>query len=198
MVGQNRGDARPAWATITSRDALFQVRYPQFLVRCQHLDGENPDVWSPENACAASIPVCDSSVHAGNVLACLAYPTSEFRRSELQAAAFAVSRLDGFPTASECTNRWGSRDVSDVHDKNIHGVKFQAATVAEKQTSYVAEHAIYRTFHKGACYELDVNLSLALDSAFAAEDVPRKLPPEERAKINASLTQALDGFRFMK
>jgi hypothetical protein len=196
-AGQSGAVAKPEFANFTSRDATFQVKYPQYLIRCEHLDAENPDVWSPEGACIASIPVCDSSGHAGNVLACLSYPTNEFRGSELQAAALAVSRLDSFG-AAECTQKWTNRDTSDVHEERIHAVRFQAAKVAETQGSYVAEHTVYRVFHKGACYELDVNISTALATAFAAEDAPRKLTPAERDKIKISLTEALEGFRFLK
>jgi hypothetical protein len=194
-AGQSKDSKLRTWS---SAGAVFQIEYPQNLVRCEHLDAENPDVWSPEATCAAPIPVCDSSGHAGNVLACLAYPASEFHGSELQAAAFAVSRIDSFHLESDCLQRWGSPDVSDVHAEQIRGVKFQAAKVEESQGNYVAEHSVYRTFHKDACYELDVNISTALDSAFAAEDRPRKLSAADRGKIKGALTQALGSFRFQK
>lgn len=196
-AGQSRGSAQFD-SSLTAADGSFHIKYPQFLALCQDLDGENPDVWSPQNTCAAAIPVCDSSGHAGNVLACLAYPKTEFRGSELQGAAFAVSRLDIFPTAKECLQRWPSRDTSDIHEERIGGMRLQSARVVETQGSYVAEHLIYRAFHKNACYELDVNISIALDSAFAAEDAPRKLTTGEREKIKAGLVQALEGFRFLK
>jgi len=196
-AGQKRVDPRPALTSFTSADAVFRVRYPKYLLRCEHLDAENPDVWSPESGCAASIPVCDNSGHSGNVLACLAYPIAAFQGSELQAAAFSVSRLDNFG-ASECGQKWASRDTSGVHVERIGGMKFQAAKAIETETSHAAEHSIYRVFHQGACYELDVNLSMALASAFAAEDAPRKLTSTEREKIKAGLTRALEGFRFQK
>jgi hypothetical protein len=195
LAGQTKDSKLRAWSGAGS---VFQIEYPQNLVRCEHLDAENPDVWSPEGACAASIAVCDSSGHAGNVLACLAYPPSEFHGSELQAAAFTVSRIDSFHTASDCLQRWGSPNTSAIHAEQIRGAKFQAAMVKEAEGNYVAEHAVYRTFHKDACYELDVNLSTALDTAFAAEDKPRKLTAAERQKIKGALTQALEGFRFQK
>jgi hypothetical protein len=202
LAAQDHPQGRPArnagFASLISAEGIFQVRYPATLVHCQDLDGENPDVWSPQDVCAASIPVCDSSGHAGSVLACLAYPSGEFHGSELQAAAFAVSRLDIYRSAGECLERWENRNTSAVHVERIRGVKFQAAQLMETQTGYVAEHSMYRAFHKGSCYELDVNLSTALDSAFAAEDAPRKLTAEEREKIRAGLRQALEGFRFLK
>lgn len=198
LMGQKGGAARPELKSFTSSDAVFQVRYPQYLVRCEHLDAENPDVWEPESGCAASIPVCDSSGHSGNVLACLAYPIKEFQGSELQAAAFSASRLENFGTASECMQRWASRDTVDAHAEEIHGLNFQVAKVVETEASHVGDHRIYRTFHGGVCYELDVNITIALDSAFAAEDAPRKLTAAEREKIKAGLARALEGFRFLK
>jgi|ERR1700722_1479385 len=184
--------------TWSSPGAVFQIEYPQNLVRCEHLDAENPDVWSPEAVCAAAIPVCDSSGHAGNVLACLAYPASEFRGTELQAAAFAVSRIDSFRMENDCLQRWGSPNASDLHAEQVRGVKLQAARIEESQGNYVAQHFVYRTFHKDACYELDVNISTAQDNAFAAEDKPRRLTSAEREKIKGALAQALQGFRFQK
>jgi hypothetical protein len=195
-ASQDHSARKPEFSTFNGSDATFQIKYPQYLVRCEHRDGENPDVWSPEKVCVAYIPACDSSGHAGDVLACLAYPTRELHGSELQAAAFAVSRIGSFHTAKECLQV--NQDASDVHEEKIGGVKFQTLNSVETETNYVAEHSIYRTFHKSACYELDVNLSLALDSAFAAEDKPRKLSASEREKIKAGLAQALEGFRFLK
>jgi hypothetical protein len=197
-AGPRRSSAKSELLVLTAADASFQIKYPQNLVRCEDLDGENPDVWSPQNTCAAAIPVCDSSGHAGNVLACLAYPKTEFHGSELQAAAFAISRLDIFPAAKECLRRWPSRDTSDIHTERIRGMRLQSARVVETQGSYVAEHLMYRAFHRNACYEMDVNISIAMDSAFAVEDAPRKLTAAEREKINTGLKQALEGFRFLK
>jgi hypothetical protein len=202
VMGQAAGEVgsghRAEFSTITNTDGTFQVHYPQQLVRCEHLDAENPDVWSPEGSCVATLPVCDSSGHAGNVLACLAYPASAFHGSELQAAAFSISRLDSFRTPDECNHKWTNRDTSNVHEERMAGTKMQSAEVVETQGSYVARRTIYRTFHREACYELDVNIATALDSAFAAEDTPRKLTSAERGEIKDTLMLALKGFRFLK
>lgn len=195
-AGQNRNAARSEFASLINSDRVFQVRYPKSLLVCSHRDGENPDVWSPES-CTADIPVCDNSGHAGNVLACLAYPADEFRGSELQAAAFSVSRIENLG-ANECVQKWARSDTSDIHSERIGGLKFQAAKAVETENSHAAEQNIYRIFHKGVCYELDVSISIALNTAFAAEDAPRKLSAAEREKIKGALRQALGGFRFVK
>ena len=197
-AGKKNAASASELGILTSHDGDFQVKYPQTLIRCERLDAENPDVWSPEHGCAAPIAVCDNSGHSGEVVACLAYPLADFHGSELQAAALSVSRLDGFSTAMECVKRWASADTHEVHSEKIGALTFQAAKVVETETSHVADRSIYRTFHNATCYELDVNVSIALASAFAAEDVPRKLTDAERDKIKASLTQALQGFRFLK
>jgi hypothetical protein len=184
-------------ASVTSPDRVFQVRYPKSLLVCAHRDGENPDVWSPE-ACAADIPVCDNSGHAGNVILCLAYPTDAFHGSELQAAAFSVSSIDNYASAKECAQKWPRSNTSDIHSEDVGGLHFQAAKAAETGNGHVAEQSIYRIFHKGTCYEVDVNLTVALDSAFAAEDKPRKLTPAERQTIQQTLIKAVSGFRFLK
>lgn len=178
-------------------DRIFEVRYPKSLRLCTHLDGENPDVWSHAD-CRAEIPVCDNSGHAGDVLGCVAYPAEEFKKTELQAAAFAVSRIDNLRSANDCAQKWPRRDTTDIHGEQIAGLKFQAARAVQTESSHVSEQTIYRIFHGGACYELDVNVTTALDSAFAAEDVPRKLTADERGKIKSTLRRALEGFRFLK
>jgi hypothetical protein len=197
MSAQSRAKANPELQKFVSTDHSFEVRYPKALLVCTHLDGENPDVWSRE-ACIAEIPVCDNSGHAGDVLACLAYPVAELGKTELQAAAFAVSRLDNLRSAKECETKWARSDTADVHGEQIGGLKFQVARALQTESSHVSEQNIYRIFRGGVCYELDVNLTTALDTAFAAEDVPRKLTAAEREKIKATLTQALEGFRFLK
>lgn len=185
------------FTSITSSDRVFRVRYPKSLLVCAHRDGENPDVWSPE-ACAADIPVCDNSGHAGNVILCLAYPTDALKGSELQAAAFSVSSIGNYSNSKECLEKWPRSNTSDVHSEEIGGLKFQAARATETGNNHVAEQHIYRIYHGAACYELDINLTTALDTAFAAEDAPRKLSREERHTIEGTLMKALAGFRFLK
>jgi hypothetical protein len=199
-VGQNvaaqaRTQPQAEFSIVTSADQVVQVRYPKSLLICKHNDGENPDVWSPEG-CAAEIPVCDTSGHSGNVLLCLAYPVAEFHGSELQAAAFSVSRIDNF-NERECVQKWARSGTTEIHSERIGRLRFQAARAEQSERSHVAYQHIYRIYHN-ACYELDINMVIALDTAFAAEDVPRKLTPAERDRINALLEQALSGFRFRK
>jgi hypothetical protein len=191
----NRTQPQPEFSIVVSADHAVEVRYPKSLLVCKHNDGENPDVWSP-NGCAADIPVCDTSGHSGNVLLCLAYPTADFRGSELQAAAFAVSRIDNF-NSDECTQKWARINTTEIHSEKIGSLKFQLARAEESERSHVADQHIYRIYHK-ACYELDINVVIALDTAFAAEDVPRKLTAGEREQIMSVLEQALAGFRFVK
>jgi hypothetical protein len=192
----NHPQVQPEFSSVTSPDRVVQVRYPASLLVCKNLDGENPDAWSPE-ACAAEIPVCDSSGHSGNVLVCVAYPASDFHGSELQAAAFAVNRIDNL-SAKECTQKWPRTDTKEIGQQEIGGLKFQAAKAEESARSHVADQHIYRIYHKGACYEFDINIVMALDTAFAAEDAPRKLTPAEHSQIKSTLEQALAGFRFLK
>ena len=194
--GQNRSTAHPELTSFTDPDKFFEIRYPKSLLVCSHRDGENPDVWSPDS-CISDIPVCDNSGHAGNVLACLAYPGGEFKGSELQAAAFSLSHIESL-NADECAKKWARSDTANIHSEEIHGLKFQVGHAVETGNSHAADESMYRIFHKHACYELDVNLAIAQDSAFAAEDAPRKLTAAERDQIRNVLMQALDGFRFLK
>ena len=196
-VGQIRGPASKELKTITSSDRLIQIRYPNSLAVCSHQDGENPDVWSPDE-CVAEIPVCDNSGHAGEVMVCLAYPAGEFKKSELQAAAFAVSRIDNLRTASDCTQRWPRTNTSQIHSTRLAGLTFQSAVATESGNNRTLFADLYRIFHGGACYELDVNIAIAQEAAFAAEDAPRKLTPSERETVKSDLMQALAGFRFLK
>jgi|ERR1700727_3914449 hypothetical protein len=196
VSGQNRNTARSEFASLNDPDKVFEIRYPKSLLVCSHRDGENPDVWSPDS-CISDIPVCDNSGHAGNVLACLAYPGGTFKGSEVQAAAFSVSRIESL-NADECVKKWARSDTTNIHSEQIHGLKFQAGHAVERGNSHAADESMYRIFHKGACYELDVTVAIAQDTAFAAEDVPRKLTAAEREQIRSILMQALDGFRFLQ
>jgi len=197
VLAQSRGPESQELKTVTGPERIFQVRYPKLLEVCSHRDGENPDVWSPAD-CVADIPVCDNSGHAGEVMLCLAYPVGEFKKSELQAAAFAVSRIDNLRTASECTQKWPRGNTSGMRSEKIGGMKFEVAEAEESANSHLNSETIYRAFHEGACYELDLNIAIAQETAFAAEDAPRKLTAGERQEVKNTLLQALAGFRFLK
>lgn len=176
---------------------IFRVRYPRSLIPCSHLDGENPDVWSPQE-CISEIPVCDNSGHEGNVLLCLAYPIKELPHTELQAAAFAVSRIDNLRTAHDCDTKFPRANTKYLPEEKIAGTRFDVAEAEESGSGHVNRENLYRAFHADACYEIDITLDFALDSAFAAEDAPRKLTPAQQQEVKSTLGLALQGFRFTK
>src|SRR3954471_13170666 len=77
----------------TALDGTFRFSYSRAMVSCQRNSNQS-NRWEPDDSCNAYIPVCsDFSGDSAATLACIAYPASGTKGTNLEAAAFSVNEL---------------------------------------------------------------------------------------------------------
>jgi hypothetical protein len=152
--------------------------------------------WGPED-CGSMIPVCPQPEKTANA-ACVAYPKARYREyPEFEAAAFSVAQLQEFTTEEDCLK------VSDalVLPQNskrtvvIHGVSFKVFEEGESAGGSSLSGRAYHAFHDGKCYELATGVGFI---STGLEEPIKHLTKSDRKKIDKSLWQVAQSFRFLK
>ena len=191
--------------TFVAPDGSFSFRYWENFVHCKQLN----DGWEPEN-CGAYVPVCDDVLNAEpqTSFACFAYPQNKFTKSPIppgdedayqitfEAATFSVEILDGQKTEKGCL---AARPVVGTETwagwTKINGVRFAVFDTGDAGTGSDMVGRAYRTFHRGKCYQLGVNLATAHGDF--APPVP-ELTKSDASEISGKLREARQSFRFLK
>jgi len=181
----------------TAPDGMFTFRYSSLLIHCQQkAQGTGGGYhWIPAENCAAYHPVCDAEAGEDNTaIACFAYPRSKFTDTgAFEAATFSVEMVNQVATEQDCMS--GPEDQIFVKRPRarINGVSFAVFAFGEAGMNQSVGGHVYRTFHRGKCYQMGINV------ATANVDPPdRKLTRADWVEVNRCLGQARDSFQFLK
>lgn len=188
--------------TYISRDAKFQFSYSDVLVPCTETgrDEGRRGGWYPDS-CQGYVPVCDDRGMPGsNTLLCLAYPESEFKDyPTFEAATFSVAVIETARTEGDCF----SQLLDDPFDKpggakiaRINGVKFRIFQTFVSAMNQGVESRLYRSFHRGSCYQLSVRSETVPAELF--DPGVKELSKKDWAEVNGKLEECLRSFRFLK
>jgi hypothetical protein len=172
--------------TLTSPDGVFVVSYHDPLVACR----KTAQAWEPVESCVA--PICGESD-----MVCITYPHDAFPDSDLVSATFSLRAVPEEHDASACLKQWTRRDYPTPTSRKIAGVIFKAIHRDGVASGVAADTYEYRAFHNGTCYELHVSTAY-VNPEMADPGVIKPLPQSVRRKIDASLDQTLNSFRFLK
>ncbi len=179
-------------ATFTSPDHTFRFEYRDTLVLCQR-DPNQSDWWTPDASCEAYTPVCsDASARSEGTLACVAYPADDIKnRTNFAAAAFSVNELKAVKTKENC--EIVAEPHVGSHTETIDGVNFKVTEIDGVQTGNLLHGYVYRTFHNGQCYELDLRIA----SSNIANYQPGTVRNFDSEKVRRALKVVLDSFKFL-
>lgn len=186
--------------TFASTDGVFSFRYSRQLIQCQQKKQASGDgyYWIPAENCAAYHPVCDGKTGEDNTaITCIAYPRNRFTNtSAFEAATFSVEIVNQIATAQGCLAGPADQMFSARPAVRIHGVSFAVFEFGEGGMNQSVSGEVYRTFHRGRCYQLGINVAMANPGVF---DPPaRELTKGDRREVKSQLEQARDSFRFIK
>jgi len=179
---------------------VFSFRYSSQLIQCQQKKQGSGDgyYWIPAENCAAYHPVCDGETGEDNTaFACIAYPRNRFTNtSAFEAATFSVEIVNQIVTAQACLAGPADEIFSARPPVRIHGVPFSVFEFGEGAMNQSVSGEVYRTFHRGKCYQLGINVAMANPGVF---DPPaRELTKRDWREVKGQLEQARDSFRFIK
>jgi len=184
--------------TFTSADGLFQFTYPASLPLFTQNVAENVRGFS-------YAPVCQE-----DALVCVAYPSTEFKYSNFEAAGFYVEEIPA-TSKHECLT---SPDVAELDTgapgytyhlvfdippkdpvKVINGVNFEHGITGGAAAGHSTSEDVYRNFHDGKCYEL----TIAWTYTDAEADPPYvPLTPSQQQHIRDELNAMLSSFKFLR
>ncbi len=179
-----------------SADSTFQFSYPSNFQICKA---------GNMGPCEKSfIPACDS-----DALICVVYPTEAFAGNGLEAAAFQISEIHDnrqemtadvcatpYPPKTEAgVSEWPEFMISAKHPTEmIDGVLFVHGTIGDGATSHWHSVDLYRTFHRGRCFELA--LSEAGTDPGVSDPPEKPLSLQQQKSLDAGLSRILHSFRF--
>ncbi len=187
-------------ATFTAPDGAFSFHHSGELMRCQKTEPADGGAqsWKPAENCVAYFPVCDGDVGPGQKsIACFAYPRNKFTNTKAFAAAtFSVEAMNQIATEKACLAGPSAASNQPPRATTIGGVSFAVFEFSDAGMNQSVNGHVYRTFHRGMCYQLGINV--ATTNAQVFDPPARALAKEDLQEINNRLEQARDSFRFLK
>ena len=186
----------------TAPNGVFQFKHSDSLIPCerQKQGAEDDFFWTPDS-CAAYIPICDDQGSQGNVtIACFAYLRDEFEeKPAFGGAAFSVEKVTKVANEKDCLSEspgWVVDEKDSGGTIMINGVRFKVLETDGVAKSHSMDGRLYRTFHAGQCYQLSIRWMMTNQGVFDPE--VKKFTPSDWNRVNHSVEQARDSFRFLK
>ena len=189
---QALGQGAPSLDTFTSPDGVFQFVYPQ---NYELLVGER--LLKATQGRAATLPVCDFSM----ALACVIYPIEINEDTRFEAAGFAVDVVPGVKDEPECLtfadqtarSHTGSPQVSSIV---INDQVYRHSSAKKKMVGHAQSADLYRAYAQQKCYELQIAVSVADDSATQKAAQTNSLGDFRADRARDSLRLILSSFVF--
>jgi hypothetical protein len=126
----------------------------------------------------------------------VAYPHAPYKNTNFNGAAFFVGEDSDAKTEKQCEHFDElTTDEKTTHWKTIGGVKFKVASGGEGGLGHAMGEDVYRTFHNGKCYDLEVRIT---EASFANFDPGTIREFKDSEKVSAELRSVLVSFRFLK
>lgn len=166
----------------------FQFMYSDLLVRC------------PADSCNAYFPMCENGSEESTALSCFAYEKSGIKdRPTFEAGTFSVAELKDL-TTQEC-GRLPEGEFFNARRKSVtvilNGVNFKQFELDEGMMSQGLERQLYRNFHHGKCYELNIKIA-AISPGVLEPGAGKEFSERDRNVVRDRLEQPLYSFKFLK
>ncbi len=142
---------------------------------------------------------------------CVVYPPARYKGTNFGAAALSVAEVKDAATEKACftfeamqtvvgpdgrSNQ--TQEISDKHPtETINETEFKTGVTGDAAMSHSLATDIYRTFHAGKCYELDINIT---QTSFGVYDpgTVRKFTQRDNRRVHDDLKKILSSFKFLK
>jgi hypothetical protein len=183
---------------VASPRGEFQMAYSPPLVRCERRSTEPADggAWLPKSSCRSDVCEDQDSPSAGTVV-CLAYAGEEFSEkvafgagaifvAEVQESSAEISCQQGQP--GWIRRRTGKSTIADAPAAQFHA--------SERWMMHSRDSVIYRVFHRGKCYEIGIQRVHNSTGPYEPGTF-QEFTPQDEAKVQQRLGQALRTFRFL-
>ncbi len=186
--------------TFTSDDGAFQFKNSSKLVHCelQRAPNGHGSGWIPADSCISQDEICDDEGAGAVTVACFAYPKGELKnKPEFDAAAFFVARLSAGTTSQACLEPSKDWQVHKTANATIGSVRGRLFYTRDQWMNGHQDGNVYRVFHGGVCYQLDIEESTSDDDVHVTA-TSEEFTKQDRAEVLARLKEPLDSFTFLK
>jgi hypothetical protein len=193
------GQAAPL-QTFTSDDGAFQFKYSPKLVHCalQRAPNGHGSGWIPADSCISQDEMCDDDDAGAVTIACFAYPKGEMKnKPEFEAATFFVARLPEGTAPQACLEPSKDWQVHKIENAMIGSVSGRLFHTGDRWMNGRQEGDVYRVFHGGVCYQLDIEEATSDDDVHVTA-TSEEFTKQDRAEVRAQLKEPLDSFTFLK
>ena len=154
---------------------------------------------STSGSCMSQGGLCTGPGSAGDTMACFAYLNEKFKeKPAFVAAAFYVLRIPAAKSEKACLAKSPNWYVisEKAHPTVINHIVFKTFEIGDNWTSGGQDGPVYRTFHKGTCYELGIQ------NVFSRGEYDpgtvKKFTQKDAMEVKTALQQALNSFVFLK
>jgi hypothetical protein len=132
--------------------------------------------------------------------ACVVYPRDRYAGTNFLAASFEERVIDGAKTKRSCLTPQMNASIPEFtvarDPKIINGVQFLQGTSADAAASLYMSTDLYRTFHRGRCYELSINLATNSFGSFDPGTV-MEFTTQDDLRVRNELRTILHSFKFV-
>jgi hypothetical protein len=176
----------------TAADGTFRFSYSRALVPC-HINPNQTNFWEPD-ACNGYLPVCYVSGDSSGTVACVAYPADKMKGTNFEAAAFSVSELKKLGTRAECMKIDEPPPHGAVKNETVNGITFKVAETDGVAAGNVGDGQVYRTFHHGKCYQLDIRIATSNIGNYP----PGTVKSFDLRQVQRALKEVVASFTFLR
>ncbi len=181
----------PSLDIFTSSDGTFRFVYPE---EYELLVGES--ILKATQGRNEGIPVCDFST----ALACVIYPIQGSDDTRFEGAGFSVGWVPGVNSESECLSYADQRQAAERENEltsvAINSLVFRHTSSKKKIPGHWQVADSYRTFKRGRCYVLQVEVSLSEGASTQKASRSCSLGDARATNARDSLQLILSSFAF--
>jgi hypothetical protein len=193
--------AAPDLKTYTSPDGKFQFEYTA-LIMCVR-DGPNASnagyPWEPSD-CWDWAEGCGHESSPTKTTVCLAFPATDLKHPRMVTG--------GTVSVSKVTDRARAGTCLDLSEYLFEGLATDQVHVGDVSFIHVERgyaggghgdsHSIYRNFHNGACYQIEMTVDTVNGDFDVTFDEAMAIFAGDDAMIRNRMRQVVETFRFLK
>jgi hypothetical protein len=111
-------------------------------------------------------------------------------------SAFFVARIEGETTKTDCLKGSSQWLVSSTRKLRVNKTSFARFEIGDAWAGGAQTDYVYRTFHRGVCYELGITGTERHDGLDS--DTTQEFTREDQEEVDRTLDEPLRSFRFSR
>lgn len=181
---QSGSSAAPARHRFESPSVSFEYSYPLMLCKAgaQTCEGCNAPSLTDGKSTMITCVEYDKKIYSGYNLS--------------QGPALSIAVLSDIHDEAKCLAFPEDELTSKPKDQQLNGVTFKTAVHEEAAMSHAYKTYVYRAFHGGRCYDLELLIATVNVGVFDPAERPKEFTAVEERKVVQNFTRMLKTLRL--